>query len=142
MAGTTSEHRFRVALHDTDAAGVLFFAHLFRHAHDAYEGLLEAAGWPLAGIVRERRLALPIVHAEADYRHPLRLGDAVGIRARAGEIGARRFAVDYRFARDDGRCAARARTVHVAVDPHAGSAIALPAALRAALAGTAPARPG
>jgi len=34
------EYRFTVQLHDTDAAGRLFFAHLFRHAHDAYEALM------------------------------------------------------------------------------------------------------
>ncbi|MFP4063447.1 MAG: acyl-CoA thioesterase, partial [Halochromatium sp.] len=80
MTAANIEHRFRVALHDTDAAGVLFFAHLFRHAHDAYEAMMARIGWPLDGLIRERQLGLPLVHAEADYRRPMRHGDQVAVR--------------------------------------------------------------
>jgi len=35
------EYRLTIRLDDTDAAGVLYFARLFRHAHLAYEALLD-----------------------------------------------------------------------------------------------------
>lgn len=128
-------HRFTVALHDTDAAGVLFFAHLFRHAHDAYEGLLAARGWPLPALVAAGALALPLVHAGADYRRPLRHGDLVDCRVRVTAVGSGSFTLDYRFLTADGSVAATARTVHAALDCRSGRGCALPAGLVAALGG-------
>lgn len=105
-------HAFEVRLHDTDAAGVLFFAHLFRHAHDAYESLMAAAGFPLQGLIRSGT-ALPIVHAEADYQAPMRQGDRIRVAVTTAEIRRRSFSLDYRFLDDQGLLRARARTVHV-----------------------------
>lgn len=137
---TNFQHRFRISLHDTDAAGVMFFAHLLRHAHDAYEGLMTQLGWPIDALIRERRLALPLAHAEADYHRPLRHGDQVDCAAQVTAVGNRTFTLHYRFSAADGQLAATAGTVHVAVDPdHAPDGpVALPAALAAALRGAAP----
>jgi 1,4-dihydroxy-2-naphthoyl-CoA hydrolase len=124
------EHRFRVALHDTDAAGVLFFAHLFRHAHDAYEAWMAHLGWPLDAMLRDGALRLPLVHAAADYRRPLRHGDAVTVQVAVADLGERAFTVEYRFDTADGT-AATARTVHVGLD--AAGKRCLPDALRRTL---------
>lgn len=127
------EHRFRVALHDTDAAGVLFYGHLFRHAHDAYEAFMAARGFPLPGLLESGAVALPIVHAEADYRGPLRHGDAVTIHVSVLATGGSSFRIGYRFVGDDGTERAEAQTVHAAMDPADGRGVALPEALREAL---------
>ncbi len=137
MTQLSVEHRFRVALHDTDAAGVLFFAHLFRHAHDAYEAWMATLGFPLDALLRDGRLRLPIVHAEADYRRPLHHGDAVRVRLALAEVGDSAFTLDYRFLDVHGDLVASARTRHVGVD-HQGRRT-LPDALRRALG--LPARP-
>ncbi|WP_459870783.1 acyl-CoA thioesterase [Endothiovibrio diazotrophicus] len=126
-------HRFHVALHDTDAAGVLFFAHLLRHAHDAYEGLMAAGGMPLAGVVAEGAFHLPIVHCEADYRAPLRHGDKVAVAVTVARVGESAFTLRYRFTAG-GEEAAAATTVHVALDPASRAKRPLPAPLRALLA--------
>lgn len=128
-------HQFRIALHDTDAAGVLFYAHLFRHAHDAYEGLMTALGWPLPALVSGGTLALPLVHAEADYRHPLRHGDPVICEVSVAGVGQGSFSLDYAFLSPTGALAATARTVHAALDRASGQAVALPPGLAAALHG-------
>jgi len=127
------EHHFRIALHDTDAAGVLFFAHLFRHAHDAYEAWMAKLGFPLDAMIRDGDLALPLVHAEADYRRPMRHADQVGVMLVLSELGDGSFTIDYRFDVDDGKLAANARTVHVCVQPGTAGACALPEALSVAL---------
>ncbi|TVQ89370.1 MAG: acyl-CoA thioesterase [Chromatiaceae bacterium] len=126
-------HRFRVALHDSDAAGVLFFAHLFRHAHDAYEDLMEALGWRLDALIRAGQLALPLVHAEADYRLPLRHGETVEVAVEVLAVGTRSFTLGYRFSTAAGAFAATARTIHAGLDPHRGCPVKLPADLAAAL---------
>ena len=124
-------HAFEVRLHDTDAAGVLFFAHLFRHAHDAYESLMAAAGFPLQDLIRNGT-ALPIVHAEADYQAPMRQGDRIRVAVGVAEIRRRSFSLDYRFLDEQGLLRARARTVHVLIG--ADTTMALPDDLRQALA--------
>ncbi len=116
--------RFPVMLHDTDAAGVLFFAHLFRHAHDAYEAFMAARGLLLHRIIAEGEWGLPLVHAEADYTRPLHHGDVVAVHLEVESMGERSFTLGYRF-ECKGACCATARTVHVAVD-RSGRAIGLP----------------
>lgn len=127
------EYRFRVTLHDVDAAGVLFFAQLFRHAHDAYESWMSSLGFPLDEMIRQGIIGLPVVHAEADYRKPLRHGDAIRVKLAVAEIGARRFSIEYRFERAPGEPAASARTIHVCTDHREGASGALPDDLAAAL---------
>jgi len=126
-------HVFTIALHDTDAAGVLFFAHLFRHAHDAYEAWMATLGFPLDAMLRDGELALPLVHVEADYRRPLRHGDRVEVTLSVAEAGSRSFKINYRFRNQDGDLAATARTVHVCLHRGDGRSCPLPEALSAAL---------
>ena len=56
-----------VRLADTDAAGVVYFARVLSICHEAYEASLAAAGVPLASWIRKGTIALPIVHAHADF---------------------------------------------------------------------------
>ena len=128
------QHCFRVALHDTDAAGVLFFAHLFRHAHDAYEAWMAQLGFPLDAMIRGGDLGLPLVHAEADYRRPMRHGDQVSVTLGVAELGEGSFTIDYRFHLDGGKLAATARTVHVCIQPGEAGPRLLPESLSVALA--------
>jgi 1,4-dihydroxy-2-naphthoyl-CoA hydrolase len=132
---STHTHEFRVALHDVDAGGVLFFAHLFRHAHDAYEAFMADIGHPLDRLIREGRTLLPLVHAEADYRSPLRHGQDVSVEVSVAAVGNSSFTLDYRFVDDEGRTCALARTVHAHLDRDRGASTPLPCALGASLAG-------
>jgi len=125
------EYPFEVRLNDTDAAGVLFFAHLFRHAHEAYESLMTAAGFPLKDLIRQGT-ALPIVRAEADYKAPMHLGDRVRVEVTVGDVRQRSFSLDYRFLDARGLLLARAGTVHVLKGP--GQDPTLPDAFGQALA--------
>ncbi len=111
------EYRFVIRLHDTDAAGLLFFGHLFRHAHDACESFMAGIGFPLDRLIQDGQILLPLAHAEADYHLPLRHGDAVRVLVGIAEIRRRSFAIDYRFIKDGDQVAATARTVHVLVSP-------------------------
>lgn len=128
-------HALSVRLHDTDAAGVLFFGHLFRHAHDAYEGFMESRGFPLSDLIGDRdapaALLLPIIRAEARYLRPLRLGDRLRVELRVTELRRRSFALGYRFVGADGAICAEAQTVHCLAGPEDD---ALPPGLHQALA--------
>jgi 1,4-dihydroxy-2-naphthoyl-CoA hydrolase len=126
-------HAFSVRLHDTDAAGRLFFGHLFRHAHDAYETFMAQVGLPLERLIREGEILLPLVHAEADYRRPLCQGDRVRIMLAIDEIRTRSFAVGYRFETEDGTLAATAKTVHLQINRDGRPASSLSDVIRDAI---------
>jgi 1,4-dihydroxy-2-naphthoyl-CoA hydrolase len=133
MPSQESEYRFRVHLHDIDAAGVMFYAHLFRYAHDAYECLMGALGFPLEGLIRDG-CRLPLVHAEADYLLPLRHGEDIGVQLEMARLGESSFTLAYGFLDEAGILRARVQTVHAHLAPDGQMAVPLPEALRAVLA--------
>ena len=127
-------YSLRIRLHDTDAAGVMFYGHLFRHAHDAYESFMEQLGFPLHDLIGTadagHKVRLPIARAQARYERPLRLGDRVRVDLWVTEIRRRSFALHYRFLDEQGRTCATAQTLHCLVgEDDAG----LPEGLRNAL---------
>lgn len=126
-------YAFSVRLHDTDAAGRLFFGHLFRHAHDAYEAFMAHVGLPLDRLIRAGEILLPLVHAEADYHRPLCQGDRVRVVLAIAEIRARSFAVAYRFETQDGTLAATAKTVHLRINRDGSPAAGLSDEIRDAI---------
>ena len=126
-------YRFTVRLHDIDAAGVMFFGHLFRHAHDAYESVMANLGQPLAGLI-QAGVRLPLVHAEADYRQALRQGDEIRVEVACATLGGSAFTLGYRFCGADGALRATARTVHVHLGPDGSGSAPLPPDIRSALA--------
>ena len=123
---TPFSYRFDVRLHDTDTAGVMFFAHLLRHAHDAYEAFLASRDISLATLI-EDGVQLPIVHCDADYRGAMRLGDTITVTPALAKLGGRSFTLRYRFIGETGNDLAVAQTVHVT------SGSSLPSALLNAL---------
>lgn len=126
-------HQFSVRLHDTDAAGVIFYGHLFRHAHDAYEAFMAELGFPLDRVVRDGLWQLPLVHAEADYLGAMRHGDRVTAVVTVARLGRRAFTLAYRFCDPADRTLATARTVHAYIDADTRANSELPPALRTAL---------
>ena len=132
MPSEPYSYPLRIRLHDTDAAGVLFYGHLFRHAHDAYETFMEHIGFPLHSLIGTGTtgIRLPITRAQARYERPLRLGDRVRVELRVTEVRRRSFALDYRFLDEQGHACALAQTVHCLV---AEDLAGLPAGLHQAL---------
>lgn len=128
---TSFAWRTKIRLVDTDAAGRIFFASLLRVAHEAFEEFMAARGQPIERYVHDGECALAIVHTEADFRAPLRCGDAVEVRVAVERIGGTSFTIAYAFLRDDLETAA-AKTVHVALHRD-GTKRNLPDALRRAL---------
>jgi 1,4-dihydroxy-2-naphthoyl-CoA hydrolase len=132
---------FTVRLHDIDAAGVMFFGHLFRHAHDAYESAMAGLGLPLERLIGAG-VRLPLVHAEADYRQALRQGDEIRVEVACATLGGSAFTLGYRFFDAGGALRATARTVHVHLGPDGGSSAPLPPDIRSALASLVRTGPG
>ncbi len=118
-----------IRLQHVDAAGLIFYARIFDLAHAAYEAFLDEVGHPLPTELAAHPIVLPIAHATADYRAPLRLNDRLRIELWVAAVNVRSFELRYRFLKTDGTLAAGARTIHVAVDSQSGNSIKLPAKL-------------
>jgi 1,4-dihydroxy-2-naphthoyl-CoA hydrolase len=127
------EHRLRVRFQHTDPAGIVFFANVLVFCHEAYEELLRAGGAPLDALIAAREQVLPLGHAEATFRRPIRHGQLVTIRIRVARIGERSFELAYDVCDEAGQELATAKTAHVSVDPQSGQAVALAPRLRALL---------
>ena len=125
-------HTTKIRLHDTDAAGIIFFANQLKIVHDAYEELLTTFGLSFEKMLKNTNYFLPIVHAESDYKTPVRVGDVITIAIKVGHIGKTSFSFEYTLKRGK-TLVGTAKTVHVAIDQQSRQKITLPNTLRKAL---------
>ena len=127
------QHKTQIRLHDTDAAGLLFFANQFVLVHDAYEKLLQKIGFSFEAMLKKRAYFLPIVHAESDYKTHLFVGDEITITVKVARIGKTSFTFTYKIHNKQGVLVGTAKTVHVTVNKKTHKKITLPKDFRAAL---------
>ena len=69
----------RVAFSETDAAGIVHFANFFRYMESAEHAFFRSLGLSLHGDTAEGVRGWARVHAECDYRLPLRYEDVMTI---------------------------------------------------------------
>lgn len=124
-----------VRFQDVDAAGIVFFARAFDLVHDVYVEHLRARGHDMARTLEQGPYVMPLVHAEADYKAPMRFGDAIRIELQRAEFGATSFTLFARIrsATDPRRVHCNTRTVHVVVDRADFRPVTVPDAIREAL---------
>jgi len=121
---------YTIKLHDTDAAGILFFANQFRIIHDVYELLLAKIGYRFKERLADNDFLIPIVHAESDFLAPLSVSDTIEVSLTVHALGNSSFTLAYELIDLDGRMVGRARTVHVTMDAASKSKIPLPQSFR------------
>lgn len=124
-----------IKLHETDAAGLLFFSHQFKLMHDAYEALLEKIGFGFPALLRQKDYFLPIVHAESDYKKPLFVGDRLRIEVTVASVGRTSFSFSYRILNAKNILVGTGKTVHVTIDKKKQQKIPLPPDMRRAIEG-------
>jgi YbgC/YbaW family acyl-CoA thioester hydrolase len=76
-------YKRRIAFHETDAAGVVYFANYFHLAEEAETHAMAS----LRCVVTRDGHLYPRVHAEADYHAPLRFFDEVAVHYHIVRIG-------------------------------------------------------
>jgi 1,4-dihydroxy-2-naphthoyl-CoA hydrolase len=126
-----------IRLHQSDAAGVVFFSNLFVIAHDAYESFLESH-LPLntllsEGAYSEGAYIIPIVHAEADYLLPLPLSETISVELSLEQTGTSSFNLGYVIKNSQMETAARLKTIHAIQLKDERKTIPIPDPLRHAL---------
>lgn len=117
-------------LHQTDAAGLLFFGHQLTICHDAYELFMESISESFFEILNNREYLLAIVHAEADYKQKLSVGDRLRVELTVARVGESSFTLAYNLYASDNSLAGTGATVHVCVDKKSGKSASLPDGLK------------
>ncbi|HEY4832345.1 MAG TPA: thioesterase family protein [Waddliaceae bacterium] len=115
----------KVRMHDTDVAGVLYFARQFRFAHDALEDFVESEGFDFDRVFHKENFVFVIVHCEADYYAPLRVGDKLDVHVTVEKVGSSSFTMNYRIYRGELKVGS-AKTVHVTLEKFSRKKIPIP----------------
>jgi YbgC/YbaW family acyl-CoA thioester hydrolase len=109
-------HEHVVHFSETDPAGILFFSRVFEICHHAFEAFLAERGFPLARVLTDVDWILPLVHAEADFQAPIRLGETLQVEVAVERLGAGSITFAFALTIADRGPVATVRHVHAAID--------------------------
>ncbi|NES07091.1 MAG: acyl-CoA thioesterase [Okeania sp. SIO2F4] len=112
-----------VHFQDTDAAGVVYFANILAICHEAYEASLAEFGINLKVFFSNQEIAIPIIHADVDFRRPMFCGDELTIELIPKGWGDDEFEISYQvFLKEvEEQWVARTNTKHVCIHPRSRS---------------------
>ena len=105
----------KVYFYDADPAGIIFYANLFRFTHSAYEDMMRSFELE-RNFFFDRDYVLPIIHAEADYIKPIKVGEIITASIVVSQLKDSSFELSYTFTGSNDDIRAKAKTVHVCVD--------------------------
>jgi 1,4-dihydroxy-2-naphthoyl-CoA hydrolase len=126
-------HTLTVQLHQTDAYEILYFGKQFDFCNDALQAFLAANGVPFARNRTQAEYIPVVVHAEADYKAPIYVGDRLRIEYSIAHIGTTSFVNSYEIINQDDLKVGSARIVQVTIDPKSRVKIPIPEKFRAIL---------
>ncbi|MEZ0311922.1 MAG: acyl-CoA thioesterase [Myxococcota bacterium] len=129
------EHVFTVRFGDVDRAGIVFFARVFEYCHEAFEELLAVTAGGIQALFEAKDWGAPLVHADADFVKPMRLGERVRVQVAIEAASTKTITIAYRLLGEDEVLRATARTVHAFVDLGTFRPVMFPSAFADALRG-------
>jgi 4-hydroxybenzoyl-CoA thioesterase len=133
------EKRVKVRFADIDQAGIVYYPKILHYCHTVMEDFFEErAGVPYPVLLKERRLGLPTVRVEADYRAPVRYGDDLRVVMTVERMGRSSVTFVFEAYRPDGVLAASSKLVKACVNMDGFRATEIPDFMRAAFAQLAP----
>ncbi len=92
----------RVEFSETDMAGIVHFSNFFRFMETAEHGFYRSLGFSVILSQYDPPLGFPRVHAECDYKKPLRFEDLLEIRILVAEKRPKVLSYIFRFTKIDG----------------------------------------
>ncbi len=82
---------------DADQVGIMYFANIFKMAHDAFESFIIDSGFGWKNWFSTDNWLLPIRHSEANYFKPLIPGESYQIEITTAHLGDTSFKIRFRF---------------------------------------------
>ncbi len=126
----------RIRFSDCDPAGIVFYPQYFVMFNGLVEDWVnEGLGLSYHGLVAERRIGLPTVHLDADFKAVSPLGDLVLLQLSVEKLGRSSLGLQVQCTgRDQGDLRIAMHQVIVTTSLETHRAIEIPADLRAAIA--------
>ena len=119
---------------DCDPAGIVFFPQYFVMFNGFVEQWVdEGLGLSYAALIMQRRVGLPTVRLEADFRAVSRIGDVITLGLALQHLGGRSITLDLHALGADGNSRVTIKQVLVTTSLETHKAIEIPADLRAAI---------
>ena len=87
----------QVEFSDTDMAGIMHFSNFFRFMEAAEHAFFRSLGFSVHSTGLTERLGWPRVHADCDFKYPLRFEDTVEIRLLVREKREKSIAYAFSF---------------------------------------------
>ncbi len=132
-AGTRFERIYPIRFSHCDPAGIVFFPqYLVLFNHLVEDWFTHGLGIDYAHMLGERRIGLPIVHLECDFRAISHMGEDLTFGLTPERIGGKSLTLAIEARRGD-ELRVGARQVLVFTDLQTHAAIGVPADVRAAL---------
>lgn len=119
----------KVRIHDTDMAGILYFARLFRFAHDALEDMLDAEGVVFDTMFTTNAFFFVIAHCEGNYYMPMTAGDRLETHLVIEKFGTTSFHINYNIYRKS-ELVGSVKTVHVCLNSATRQKMEIPKEVR------------
>ena len=120
------EHVVTVRFHEVDRAGIAFFGRVFEYCHLTFEELVAAAGVGISEIFDNQGWGMPLVHTEADFKGPMRLGDRLRVGLEVEGVGKSSITFAFEVRGSEGELRATAQLVHAFVDLRTFESIGVP----------------
>lgn len=119
---------------EVDPAGIVFFARYANFAHEAIESFFADLEGGYPALIQKRRIGLPSVRLEADFRSPLRYGDKLRVETSCTKLGTTSATLTHEMKNADTlELCAVVRQIVVTVALDSFRATAMPADVRAKL---------
>jgi YbgC/YbaW family acyl-CoA thioester hydrolase len=87
----------RVEFSDTDMAGIMHYSNFFRFMETAEHGFFRSLGFSVIMDKHAPPIGWPRVHAECDYKKPLRFEDEVEVHLLVKEKRSKTISYQFRF---------------------------------------------
>ena len=131
----TFRRPIKVCFGDIDNAGIVYYPRFLHYFHLAMEEFFGSEmGIDYAEVLHKRKLSLPTVHVEADFRRKMRYGDQINIEVRVIQIGQTSVTWGYRGYRTaDEEMVVEGQNVTVCVNPDTFEKTEVPEWLRKGL---------
>ena len=127
--------KVRIRFAHCDPAGIIFFPQYLVLFNGLVEDWFdEGLGVSYADMVGQQRVGLPIVHLECDFRAITRMGETVELGLRVQKLGTRSLTLQLDCIGPDNQLRVSAQKVLVFTSLQTHSAIAIPSAVREAIA--------
>jgi len=125
------EARFQTYWSDVDAAGIVYYPHLFRFVVQAEEELFRAAGKPRQPLIEELKISMPRAEAFSKFSKPIRHGAAIRVRLDPQIKGEKTIRYDFQIVDDQtGENLAAGYIIVVCVDATHFKSTPLPEVIR------------